>query len=180
MSCQEPHSRYASVSWVSGPLFSRTHWTQPSLWTRQGDMILHNKTPKKHMRSLVQVVHTNSETNPLVQLGTPSLQLKHEQRDESELEVWVVRLSAHTAELHTTLFDGAVVKLSFGVGGVAPGPVLVPIWITAVILCQIGLGMRPWVYPGKSHRSFSSCKRLISVANECFSSIFLLLLSPLS
>lgn len=53
----------------------------------------------------------------------------------------------------TTLLDSTVVKLRFGVGGVAPGSVLVPVWITTVILCQIGLGMRPWVYPGKPHRS---------------------------
>lgn len=69
------------------------------------------------------------------------------------------------AELHTALFDGAVVKLGFGVGGVAPGPVLVPIWIATVVLRQIGLGMRPRVYPGKSHRSFSGPKPLINVTN---------------
>lgn len=70
------------------------------------------------------------------------------------------------AEFHTTLFDSTVVKLSFGVGGVAPGPVLIPIRITTVVLCQIGLRMRPWVYPGKSHRSFSKCKHFINVTNK--------------
>lgn len=67
------------------------------------------------------------------------------------------------AAVRTTLFDGAVVKLCFGVRGVAPGPVLVPIRITTVVLCQIGLRMRPWIYPGKSHRSISDYKHLINV-----------------
>lgn len=69
------------------------------------------------------------------------------------------------AQLHTALFDGAVVKLGFGVGGVAPGPVLVPIWVATVVLGQIGLRMRPRVYPGKSHRSFSRPTPLINVPN---------------
>lgn len=69
------------------------------------------------------------------------------------------------AWLHTALFDGAVVKLGFGVAGVAPGPVLVPIWIATVVLRQIGLRMRPWVYPEKSHGSFSGTKPLINVTN---------------
>lgn len=62
------------------------------------------------------------------------------------------------AAARTTLFDGAVVKLCFGVRGVAPGPVLVPIWITTVVFCQICLRMRPWIYPGKSHRPISDYK----------------------
>lgn len=41
---------------------------------------------------------------------------------------------------------------------------LVPVWIPTVVLRQIGLGMRPRVYPGKSHASI----RGIQPSNKCF------------
>lgn len=63
----------------------------------------------------------------------------------------------------TTLLDRAVVKLRLGVGGVAPGSVLVPVWIPTVVLRQIGLGMRPRVNPGKSHSSVTG----IPPSNTC-------------
>lgn len=69
------------------------------------------------------------------------------------------------AQASTTLLDGAVVELRFGVGGVAPGSVLVPVWIPTVVLRQIGLGVRPWVDPGKSHTSIKG----IQPSNKCFS-----------
>lgn len=49
----------------------------------------------------------------------------------------------------TTLFDGTVVKLGFVVRGVAPGSVVVTVRVAAVVFCQIGIWMRPRVYPGK-------------------------------
>ena len=58
------------------------------------------------------------------------------------------------SEMCTTLFDGTVVKLRFEVCGVAPGSVLIPIWVTTVVLCQIGLRVCSWVYPARSHKSF--------------------------
>lgn len=65
----------------------------------------------------------------------------------------------------TTLLDSTVVKLRFRVSGVAPGSVLVPVWIPTVVLRQIGLRMSPWVYPGKSHTSIKG----IQTSNKCFS-----------
>lgn len=54
-------------------------------------------------------------------------------------------------QFSTALLDGTVVKLGFGIDGVTPGTVLVPIWVTTVILRQIGLGMRPGVDSGESN-----------------------------
>lgn len=51
----------------------------------------------------------------------------------------------------TALFDGTVVKLCFVVCGVAPGSVMVTIWVATIVFCQIGIWVRSWVYPGRSH-----------------------------
>lgn len=48
----------------------------------------------------------------------------------------------------TTLLDGTVVKLCFGVSRIAPGPMLISIWIPTVVLCQVGLRVCLWVDPG--------------------------------
>lgn len=68
----------------------------------------------------------------------------------------------------TTLFNGAVIKLSFWVSGVTPGSVLVPIWVTTIVLRQVGIRMCPWVYPKRSHkcRYLKSYKLLIRIVRE--------------
>lgn len=84
-------------------------------------------------------------------------------------------------KISTTLLDSAVVKLCFGISGVAPGSVLVIIWITAVVFCQIGLRIRPWVYPGKSHRSIKDSRIWsLSMKNIYFFFIFCKLMLFLS
>lgn len=47
----------------------------------------------------------------------------------------------------TTLLDGTVVKFSLGVRGVAPGSVVVSVWVSAVIVGQVGLWVCFGVYP---------------------------------
>ena len=48
----------------------------------------------------------------------------------------------------TALFDGAVVELGLGVGGVAPGAVPVPIRVAAVVLRQVAVRVGARVDPG--------------------------------
>lgn len=103
-------------------------------------------------------------------MGTfsPAVGKEEDERDDtSHIKLHTVRGRGGERVVRgsTTLLDSAVVKLSFGVGGVAPGSVLVPVWITTVVLCQIGLRMRPRVYPGKSHRAIKG----IQPSNKCFS-----------
>lgn len=113
----------------------------------------------------------NSDTNLGGQLWAPSLQLFGKEEDErgdtSHIKPHTVRGRGRETVVRgsTTLLDSTVVKLSFGVGGVAPGSMLVSVWITTVVLRQIGLGMCPRVYPGKSHRSIKG----IQPSNKCFS-----------
>jgi len=51
--------------------------------------------------------------------------------------------------LCTAMFDGTVVKLGLGVGGVAPGPVLVSIRVAAVVLCQVAVRVGARVDPAQ-------------------------------
>ena len=67
----------------------------------------------------------------------------------------VVRRAARGApgqrsRARTALFDGAVVKLGLGVGGVAPGSVLVPVRVAAVVLRQVGVRVGARVDPGRT------------------------------
>lgn len=47
------------------------------------------------------------------------------------------------------MFDGTVVKLGLGVGGVAPGPVLVSIRVAAVVLRQVAVRVGAGVDPAQ-------------------------------
>ena len=58
------------------------------------------------------------------------------------------RTSGQRSRARTALFDGAVVELGLGVGGVAPGSVLVPVRVAAVVLRQVGVWVGARVDPG--------------------------------
>lgn len=146
------------VAWKRSSLFPHSLNSTFSAFTKRWRIIV--KTQEKACRQLQIVApfsFRNWPTGSVMDTFSPAV-WKQQETDES---------SPHNAlnysedlkidkesRVCTTLFDGTVVKLSFGVGGVAPGSVLVPIWVTTVVLCQIGFRMRPWVYSGKSHRSF--------------------------